>query len=856
MFGFFKKRKEVEVDPYLKDLINTIRKKSHHIYGPSDIKDVSDYMALKKLSVEERKSLIQKLLQHFYQQTQEKTKAKDRYDSAQYWYYAGDVALAIVGGLLKAKLNYTEEEWTNLFETYKHIAEGTAKLDNYHFGLSRLPITYSIKQLEYYKKDNQLSDKVIDFIKSILAWPEFRNPKSDQYWGSDLKKSKAKLEALVGLEDNPEEFVYQAEDLAEGVNEVLSQIDKHHLEYIKLFRAVSKVSGGKPSAKVSKLFDELIGVIGNDNYRKTLHSIFEIPANLNATDSYKEDENYYRVDYYLCGTSQIFVKGLIWSSTRFSDKNTIRLISKIVEKAYTKIPGKGPAAAAVGNAGVYALGNMRGKDGLGALSRLKLKVRQNNVKKTIDKFMLAGAEKYNVSVEELKEMAVPELGMSKGKKQYPFDDYILNVLFVNSKLTQQWIKPNGDTMKSVPSVVKNNVAHKKKLQNIRKELKEIQKVYSAQKQRIDNQLILDREWDFSSFEKYYIKHGLVSEVAKKLIWSFIKEGKSVNAIYKDNAWYTNQNELVDWIGESTTVKLWHPINATEQEIIDWRECIMQLEWKQPVKQAFREIYLLTDAEVNTKSYSNRMAAHILKQHQFSSLASVRDWKYSLLGAYDDGRNAEVCYRDLPEYNIRAEFWIDELVQDDAWTDSGIWMYIATDQVKFLDTQNETMDLLNVPKIVFSEVMRDVDMFVGVASVGNDPQWMDNNGDRQSNRDYWHGYSFGDLNEIAKTRKTILERLLPRLKKIRDVATIDGKFLKVQGKIRTYKIHIGSGNILMEPNNQYLCIVPSRSSATKTEKLFIPFEGDGGLSIVLSKAFLLAEDDKVTDPTIISQIGRK
>jgi hypothetical protein len=39
-------------------------------------------------------------------------------------------------------------------------------------------------------------------------------------------------------------------------------------------------------------------------------------------------------------------------------------------------------------------------------------------------------------------------------------------------------------------------------------------------------------------------------------------------------------------------------------------------------------------------------------------------------------------------------------------------------------------------------------------------------------------------------------------------------------------------------------------------LFLPFEGDHTLSIILSKAFLLAEDKKITDPTITSQIGRK
>ena len=86
-------------------------------------------------------------------------------------------------------------------------------------------------------------------------------------------------------------------------------------------------------------------------------------------------------------------------------------------------------------------------------------------------------------------------------------------------------------------------------------------------------------------------------------------------------------------------------------------------------------------------------------------------------------------------------------------------------------------------------------------------------------------------------------------------TLDSHFLRVRGDLRTYKIHLGSGNILMEPNGQYLCIVPNRSAAMGDGSLFLPFEGDQTFSIILSKAFLLAEDAKIRDPSITSQIRR-
>jgi hypothetical protein len=201
------------------------------------------------------------------------------------------------------------------------------------------------------------------------------------------------------------------------------------------------------------------------------------------------------------------------------------------------------------------------------------------------------------------------------------------------------------------------------------------------------------------------------------------------------------------------------------------------------------------------------------------------------------------------------------------------LYLATDQVRFYPLEAAEMrahasgggyaagsrtgevpqplPLAQIPPLVFSEIMRDVDLFVGVASVGNDPAWADG-GPQGRYVDYWQKFSFGELSATAHTRKSVLERIVPRLKIAERCSFVD-KFLVVRGDLRTYKIHLGSGNILMEPNDQYLCIVPDRRISAGGERMYLPFEGDGTLSIVLSKALLLAADTKITDPTITRQI---
>jgi hypothetical protein len=48
-------------------------------------------------------------------------------------------------------------------------------------------------------------------------------------------------------------------------------------------------------------------------------------------------------------------------------------------------------------------------------------------------------------------------------------------------------------------------------------------------------------------------------------------------------------------------------------------------------------------------------------------------------------------------------------------------------------------------------------------------------------------------------------------------------------------------------------VPDSRAGQAADRVFLPFEGDAVLSIILSKAFLLAADKHITDPTITRQI---
>lgn len=762
----------------------------------------------------------------------------------------------ILSSLLRSNLDFSAGEIKTLLEAYK--TSDTSKVRNF----VEWPIGFSVQQMEKSIKKNGLTDELKNFIQEFLTWPQMSQKKS--YWGSDLEKVRVKLEKLIFESEDTEgrtpPYRLPSDRLADLINPQVDALGDARDPWYELFHLFIKATASKPSAKYLRDTGEVIDGIGIKRYKEVVHPWIEFACTLKEIETIKEydygggDVYQYSSYEFLHEKSTVFLKGLVWSLTKFHDSKTLNLVARLTERSFKKIPGVGPTAAGVGNACIYVLGNTKGLEGISHLSRLKLKIKQNNTRKLIERYLDEASSKMGVSSSEIEEMSIPDFGLENGQRSYEFDEYILKLEIAElGKVTVNWLKPDGKSQKTTPSFVKDSVKHSQNLKKIKSEVAQIKKYITAQRDRIDRLYLDDRTWDFEDFNTHYLNHGLVSFIAKRLIWELeFTDGRVISAMHLNDSWTDVAQNSIENV-ENCKVRLWHPINSGIDQVMLWRNRLDELKVKQPMKQAFREVYILTDAEINTRVYSNRMAAHLLKQHQFNALAAVRGWKYKLMGAFDNGIDAEMATIKIKPHEIEAQFWINEVNADDAFNDTGIWDYVATDQVRFVREDGEVINLIDIPKIVFSEVMRNVDLFVGVCSVGNDPEWRDNGGLPQY-RDYWTSYSFGELTEVAKTRKEILERLLPRLK-INEVASIDGKFLKVVGTKRTYKIHIGSTNILMEPNDQYLCIVPARGKDAKTENVFLPFEGDRGLSLVLSKAFLLAEDNKITDSTILTQINR-
>ncbi|MFF5493363.1 DUF4132 domain-containing protein [Streptomyces aquilus] len=458
--------------------------------------------------------------------------------------------------------------------------------------------------------------------------------------------------------------------------------------------------------------------------------------------------------------------------------------------------------------------------------------RHAGVPKQLDKLL----KKVEAALAQRTEVALrlPRLGFDEeGVLRRPAGDGYTAVVRVTETALLTWEK-DGRPLRGVPAPVRRD--HADLVKELRELVKRVDIHLATLARALEGGLPVDTAHSYGWWRTELAAHPLARTVVGRLIWEIETAPGEWQAVLP------TADELPS-APDAAAVRLWHPIRADAETVRAWRDRLVDEQVRQPFKQAFREIYRLTPAEEETRLYSHRFAAHLVHYRRMRGLFRARGWTSRLLGPWDGGDGDEAT-RVLVSGRWRARFFhafVDRADDDPV---------ASTDWVRFdrrEDTRWREAPLCEVPPLVFSEAMRDVDLFVGVTSIAADPDWTE----QGPARAYWERAGFADLTETAEARRDALARILPRLR-IADRCTLDDRFLTVRGDLRTYRIHLGSANILMQPDDSYLCIVPSRGRITA--KVFLPFEDDR-LSVILSKALLLGADGEITDASIRAQIDR-
>ncbi|GII52361.1 hypothetical protein Pth03_07500 [Planotetraspora thailandica] len=477
-------------------------------------------------------------------------------------------------------------------------------------------------------------------------------------------------------------------------------------------------------------------------------------------------------------------------------------------------------------AAINALGDCDDPSAVPALAQLQQAIRHRALRKQIDTALITAAGRQGITPGQLLERSIPSHGLGPdGTLTRTIGEWTATLAIEDATTVRlSFRSPEGKVVRSIPAALKESP----ELAAVKTLRKEIRQTLAAERARVEGLFAEDRAWPYEEWVRHYRDHPVTGVIARGLIWT--AEG---DARFADEV-------------TAGPVRLWHPAGASLDEVMALRETVTERRLRQPFKQAFREVYLLTPAERETRVYSNRFAAHIVGHSRLYAIVKERGWQTNWLGTFDGGYDAE-ARKELAEGGWRVTFHYEAAGMQDGGYEVEL---AATDQVRFERREGrgwQARDLAGVPPLVFSEAMRDVDLFIAVTSIAADTAWVDRGEDRYV--DYWREVTFGELPPSAEVRRDALARILPRTA-IADRCTLTERYLVVRGDLRTYKIHLGSANILMDPGDVYLCIV---TASNRGGKVFLPFEEDGRMSLILSKAFLLAGDSKITDETILRQI---
>ncbi|MBR0656949.1 DUF4132 domain-containing protein [Plastoroseomonas arctica] len=595
---------------------------------------------------------------------------------------------------------------------------------------------------------------------------------------------------------------------------------------------------------------------------------------------------YGHVDPNLLSTeNDTILRGIIWLKSL--DASSVEFILEVALASLVRIvhpEGGFQYRSLIGvNACIWALGRIATPEAVTALGRIRRRVRDERISKLLAKAMAEAAIQAGLTIEALEEIATPSHGLdAAGTITQNLAGGITATLAITSS-TEAAVTltgPTGKPLKSTPVAVKSDADSAATLKSLKATATEIAQTLPSHRLRLERSWITGTSWTGREFRERYLEHPLLNWLAARLVWRlapadggpartlFLRDGQTPIAA---------DDRSLPAIEEGDTLTFWHPLTPAEPDAVtDWRDFLIRHGITQPIKQAHRETYPLTPAEAATGTYSNRFAGHIIRQAQSNALARLRGWS-ARSRIWADVRNDEPTHIKIPAHGLAAEFWTEGAGGDDPEvTDAQAYLFLKTDRIRFrrladagdwrrdggrhLTLQDETIPVADIPPVVFSEVMRDADLFVGVASIGHDPNWLDAGAHahhpdqwrRQAGDRYWQDFNTGALSESARSRREFLQMLVPKLA-IAACCAFDDRHLFVQGKRARYAIHLGSGNVFIEPEHRYLCIVPDMKSGAPN--ILLPFEGDRLLSAILSKVFLLANDTAIKDAGILAQIGR-
>ena len=369
----------------------------------------------------------------------------------------------------------------------------------------------------------------------------------------------------------------------------------------------------------------------------------------------------------------------------------------------------------------------------------------------------------------------------------------------NGKI-QLSVNKAGKALKSVPKKIAKNEPVLA-MQAARKELMD---QYSRTRLQLERAMCEEALFD-SELIYTLSKSSTFEQLFSKLVW--MQEGQFY--MLKDHAFESVNNEEVKIEG---SVQIAHPYHLYQAGVWrTWQQHAFTAKWHQPFKQLFRELYLVTEDE-KQKSATNRFEGYQVQPNKAITLLKSRGWK---TGYYEPIRKISYRYNTITVIDFVSDYFTAAEVESP-----------TLQEVAFVERLTHKPILLqNVPAVHFSEVLRDLDLVVSVAHVGEvDPE---------------------ASHSTTEMRGVIIEQLATLLQ-VENVC-VKVPHVLINGKLGNYSIHLGSGHVHQLGGVQISVLaVPSQHRG----RVFLPFvDEDPKTAEIAAKVLLFSDDENIKDPSI-------
>lgn len=391
-------------------------------------------------------------------------------------------------------------------------------------------------------------------------------------------------------------------------------------------------------------------------------------------------------------------------------------------------------------------------------------------------------------------------------KPYTVENLSLYITIDKTGKASVTYEKNGKILKSVPSKLKKH-SYYQFLKTVKTELTDqFTRARTMFEQAMENATV---------FYAQEISALFTNPVIRPLLENLVFITDKNTGYFKDSTLINPLNETV-LLKDDTSLRIAHAFDLYSLNIWhDYQKDLFTRQIKQPFKQIFRELYVKTAEELE-QTKTRRYDGNQIQPQKAYALLKSRHW----LADYENGLE-KVYYKE----NIIVIIY----AMCDWFSPSDIEAP-TLEYVAFYDRKSfKELPIKDIPDIIFSEVMRDVDLVVSVAHVGGvDPQ---------------------ASHSTIEMRRAIIEFTLPLFKL--DNVRFNGNFALITGKLGSYSIHLGSG-VIHQNGGAQISVLPVHSQ--QRGRLFLPFvDDDPKTAEILTKVLFFAEDNKIKDPFILQQI---